>query len=59
MMTVEKHQIAGLKKPYSKPILGRVVLKPEEAVLGACKSAADFGPSAGSCTILSCNVVGS
>ncbi len=36
------------KKPYQKPTLHRVPLKPEEAVLGSCKSASISGPMAGS-----------
>lgn len=33
------------KKAYSKPELVQVPLRPEEAVLGNCKSAAAIGPA--------------
>ncbi|MGV8042267.1 MAG: hypothetical protein AB2L07_20185 [Thermoanaerobaculaceae bacterium] len=33
------------RKAYLKPVLGRVVLRPEEAVLGACKASGDVAPS--------------
>ena len=39
------------KRPYKKPVLIRVALRPEEAVLGNCKSAAPAGPGgASNCT---------
>jgi hypothetical protein len=34
-----------VRKAYSKPQLKKVDLKPEEAVLGNCKSGAGAGPS--------------
>ncbi|HEX6161255.1 MAG TPA: hypothetical protein VF111_13865 [Thermoanaerobaculia bacterium] len=37
------------KKPYEKPMLTRFPLRPEEAVLGFCKSPASAGPSGGNC----------
>jgi hypothetical protein len=48
------------KKPYSKPEIRLVPLRPEEAVLGACKSAGIIGPIMG-CTIImgGCSTVGS
>jgi hypothetical protein len=37
-----------------------VVLKPEEAVLGACKVAGQFGPTAGDCKpVGNCSGIGS
>lgn len=47
------------KKPYSKPQLKKVNLRPEEAVLGGCKSASAAGPTSGACTDLSCMSIGS
>ena len=41
------------KKPYEKPTLTRFPLRPEEAVLGFCKSSAAAGPSGGACGGLS------
>jgi hypothetical protein len=37
------------KKPYVRPEIKQVLLKPEEAVLGFCKQNSIFGPGAGSC----------
>ena len=37
------------KKRYEKPTLTRFPLRPEEAVLGFCKSSASAGPSGGNC----------
>lgn len=49
------------KKPYSKPRLKRVNLRPEEAVLGNCKTAGTSGPSGiGTCiNVGACNAQGS
>jgi hypothetical protein len=38
------------KKPYARPVLKQVALRPEEAVLGNCKTAGISGPvSTGNC----------
>ncbi|HET8799278.1 MAG TPA: hypothetical protein VFO89_16435 [Thermoanaerobaculia bacterium] len=37
------------KKQYEKPVVTRFPLRPEEAVLGFCKSNASAGPSGGGC----------
>ncbi|HEX8619656.1 MAG TPA: hypothetical protein VF911_18895 [Thermoanaerobaculia bacterium] len=37
------------KKKYEKPAVTRFPLRPEEAVLGFCKSNASAGPSGGGC----------
>jgi hypothetical protein len=48
------------KKPYKKPEVKKVQLKPEEAVLGACKSSGNVGPAALNCTTGSaCSSLGS
>lgn len=48
------------KKPYEKPRIVRVLLKPEEAVLGFCKNALKRGPAHGRCSIPSnCSTLGS
>ena len=39
------------KKPYLKPEVTRFPLRPEEAVLGFCKSATAAGPSGGTCRV--------
>lgn len=38
------------KKPYAKPIFKKVPLRPEEAVLGFCKSGGSVGPLQSTCT---------
>ncbi len=48
------------KKPYSKPEVRQVPLRPEEAVLGACKSGASSGPAQATCNVpLTCSSIGS
>ena len=48
------------KKKYVKPELKRVPLKPEEAVLGACKNSAAHGPMQSRCNSPApCNMIGS
>jgi hypothetical protein len=47
-------------KPYSKPELTQVVLRPEEAVLGFCKSSTAAGPGRSACTLMpACSTAGS
>ena len=47
------------KKPYLKPEVKQVQLRPEEAVLGGCKVALVSGPTQASCTVpVACNVAG-
>ena len=38
------------KKMYVKPEVKRVMLRPEEAVLGSCKTNKVSGPGQGKCT---------
>ncbi len=48
------------KRPYRKPALVVVALKPDEAVLGSCKTAGNSGPgSGGQCRPSSCRSQGS
>ncbi len=48
------------KKPYLKPEAHRFPLRPEEAVLGFCKSNTAAGPSGGNCRVAGlCNTAGS
>jgi len=37
------------RRSYAKPLMKRVHLKPEEAVLGACKVGGKIGPTASDC----------
>lgn len=40
------------KKPYFKPKLQKVILRPEEAVLGGCKKATvSVGPAQATCNL--------
>lgn len=48
------------RRPYQKPKLTQVSLRPEEAVLGACKTAAVSGPAQPRCTTpSSCSTIAS
>lgn len=48
------------RKPYAKPEVSQVRLRPEEAVLGFCKSATRSGPVHTYCnTPTRCNAIGS
>jgi hypothetical protein len=38
------------KKPYTKPQIQEVPLRPDEAVLGNCKTSAVSGPAQARCT---------
>jgi hypothetical protein len=43
---------AANRKPYEKPALSEVALRPEEAVLGNCKTMGVSGPAQADCTSL-------
>lgn len=47
------------KKPYQKPELKQIPLRPEEAVLGACKTTGVSGPATSNCGTFMCSAVGS
>lgn len=48
------------KKPYESPRVTIISLRPEEAVLGACKNLSSAGPVASSCTAVGpCSTPGS
>ena len=48
------------KKPYEPPQVTIISLRPEEAVLGACKNMSSAGPVGGSCVAVGqCRVPGS
>ena len=51
----------GTKLPYHPPLVVRVSLRPEEAVLGHCKVVGAAGPISGGCgrQFLRCNTFGS
>jgi hypothetical protein len=48
------------EKTYEAPKVVRISLRPEEAVLGNCKTSSSAGPVGGSCTAVSpCMSIGS
>jgi hypothetical protein len=51
MMNSKRRVDSKQKKPYVKPEIKQVQLKPEEAVLGGCKVSGQFGPAVGNCTV--------
>lgn len=57
---MDEESIAPQKKIYEPPRISVVSLRPEEAVLGACKNVSSAGPVGGSCTAVGqCMVPGS
>jgi hypothetical protein len=48
--TFSKNLAENLKKPYAKPQIQEVPLRPDEAVLGGCKTASVSGPAQFRCT---------
>jgi hypothetical protein len=55
----KRHAQKG-KKPYLKPEVKQVQLKPEEAVLGGCKTTTSAGPAKVTCRFLGsdCSSIG-
>jgi len=47
------------KKKYEPPQLTKVSLRPEEAVLGACKISGSAGPVGANCNATQCRTLGS
>ncbi len=56
---MEKSDEEKKKQKYEKPVVKRFPLRPEEAVLGFCKSTSGGGPSAGPCHGVFCKTPGS
>jgi hypothetical protein len=48
-----------VKKPYQKPEIRKIQLRPEEAVLGFCKNTGYFGPGSSDCGFGTCFSSGS
>ena len=48
--TFSTNRAEDLKKPYAKPQIQEVPLRPDEAVLGGCKTASVSGPAQHRCT---------
>jgi hypothetical protein len=51
MDDTQKEDASRPKRPYQKPELAQVQLKPEEAVLGNCKMQARRGPASANCAL--------
>jgi len=49
MNTAPGSEKSNTKKIYAKPLMKRVHLKPEEAVLGGCKTGGTRGPVHAQC----------
>jgi hypothetical protein len=58
MTGADARNTADRRKPYVKPLLEKVVLKPEEAILGACKIKNQAGKPTGVCGV-TCPTAGS
>jgi len=59
-VTETKDKSRQQKKPYVKPEVNQVELRPEEAVLGSCKKASAVGPIQAACnTPANCSTIAS
>ena len=59
-MKEKRDSQAGRKRrPYIKPEVKQVALRPEEAVLGNCKTNSKAGPVAADCNTTTCYSKGS
>ena len=60
MQGPSEKQLPSRKKPYAKPTLMKVQLKPEEAILGSCKNTGTVGPGAVNCfSVTNCQTINS
>jgi hypothetical protein len=58
--TTSKDQAEGEKRPYAKPQIQEVPLRPDEAVLGGCKSTSVSGSAQHRCSVpTSCSALAS
>jgi hypothetical protein len=55
---MEEDGASEKKEPYEPPKVSAISLRPEEAVLGACKNMSSAGP-VGSCLAANCKIPGS
>jgi hypothetical protein len=58
-MNEEPNSVAMKKQKYEPPRVVTISLRPEEAVLGNCKTAGSAGPGNGSCMVTFCSAIGS
>lgn len=60
MKEVDGQEDAPRRLAYEAPSVDRVELRPEEAVLGACKTGESGGPRASRCrSAVTCSTIGS
>jgi hypothetical protein len=59
MNNAQQQDTQHRKRPYQKPAFTQVPLRPEEAVLGHCKTSAAAGPGNRRCSTLNCRGLGS
>ena len=56
----DQEPTGAAKKKYEPPVLTRISLRPEEAVLGHCKNMTAAGPVGGTCNAVgNCQTIGS
>jgi len=55
MSNRERRGTRVLKKPYARPEVKQVSLKPEEAVLGGCKVTESNNPNTGAMGLATCS----
>ncbi|HKI26224.1 MAG TPA: hypothetical protein VKA07_07860 [Candidatus Sulfotelmatobacter sp.] len=58
-MNQEQNPVESNKQKYEPPKVVTISLRPEEAVLGHCKTSGSAGPTTGSCVVLFCSSIGS
>ena len=57
---MEEDGASEMREPYESPKVSAISLRPEEAVLGNCKTSSSAGPVGGSCAAVSpCMSIGS
>ncbi len=54
-----KEQGSEVRKPYKRPEVRRVTLKPEESLAAGCKTLAGSSPAASPCNVNTCATLGS
>ncbi len=54
-----KEEASDDRRPYKKPEIRRVTLKPEESLVAGCKTLAGSSPAASPCNVNTCATLGS
>jgi hypothetical protein len=50
-MNPTRHDDPPVRRPYEKPTVHQVELRPDEAVLGVCKTSSSSGPVSDTCAM--------